>query len=462
MEVMLARRGFAAISAMLVGALLGPAVSAAVPSTVLPAASLTDIQNGNPAEGLYRSGDNLIVVARYNESSATANMLRNQGLLLLRVSKLMRDYITQRGLPGANGRYGEILLQFASTDPTIVRYPSAGRQLRSQAEPTGGILALDFFDGVAVLEKSRSDFETIDLVQLTHRFKQKILAAGNPDLLAVFAAENGEIIQTIIGAADSFERFCLYTLISPSMDAALDAERTQRIYCQGSNCALPPDLHLLQARAALPSAPAKALVHLMLARLTGDAAIRETASAVIGDTIHAGPARQEFLAVIRECDAIADLPGKELVSHILRNCGVYWAPGAQDLAAPQGVIPAAAEPQPAPEAAPEARVEALFSLLDAVPQQPDAWREIGRLLLSLQRRPEAVAAIHQALLQAPLSLPIRLLLADAYADLQARSLALALYSDVIDRASVVEASSANMELITMAQQRLSTLRLTPP
>jgi tetratricopeptide (TPR) repeat protein len=444
------------IGGLALASLFLPGASQAADPAIPALSSLQEISEGEPAEGLYRYGANLVVIARYDVGSATANMQRDRALLLLRVATLMRDYVTQRGLPGAGGHYGKLLLEFASDHAGIVRYPTAARQLRCELDPTGGMLAMEFFDGLAVLEKSRADFEAINPGDLAHRFKRRILAAGNLELLALFAAENGEVIQTIISAADLFEKFRLYTLIPPSGNAALDAERTKRIHCQSSNCALSSELHLSQGRALLWSDPAKALVHLMLARLTTDPAIRDAASAAIGEALPPA-ARDEFLAVIRGCDAIPALPGKDLLTQVLRNCGIYWPPRPEDgaLSANGGGI--APEPRPAAGAEASSPLEALASLLDSAPQRSAAWWEAGSLFRSIGRHAEAVAAFHQALLLAPASLSARLDLADAYAVLHARALARALYNDVLDRAKVADASPENSKLIATAQQRLDVL-----
>jgi hypothetical protein len=424
--------------------LLPGSAPASAESTIHSLSSADEIIHEDPAEGLYRNGDNLIVVARYDADRATANMMRDRGIMLTRVTTLMRDYITQRGLPGTHGRYGRLLLQFAGSDREIVRYPSAARQLRREQEGAHGMLAIEFFNGVTLIEKSRADFDPIDLVDLTQRFKRKVLTDGNPDLLAMFAVENGEIIQAIISAAESVEKIQLYTLIPTGSDQCL------------GDYASSPDLHLLEARAELSSAPAKALLHLMLAGLGCTVEVRAAARALLADTLPPDKARDEFLAVIGDCDRIVPIPGIDLVNHILRNAGIYWPSGSETAAAPRGRGQPRAQQQSAPDPTPDASPGSLMATLNNTPLHAEGWVAAGGMFESLRRFPEAVACFHQALLQYPTSLQARLDLGDAYAGLHARSLANALYKDVLDRAAVGVASREDTEVVAIAQQRLGT------
>ncbi len=429
------------------GLLLLPASPAAsAETTIRPLSSADEIIDGDPPEGLYRNGGNLIVVARYDADHATASMMQDRVLMLMRVTTLMRDYVTQRGLPGTHGRYGRVLLQFAGSDREIVRYPGASRQLRREQGNSQGMLAIEFLDGVALIEQARANFEAVDLVELTRRFKRKILAAGNPDLLAMFALENGEIIQAIISAAELFEKTQIYTAIPTSGNQ-----------CAGDYCAMSSDLHLQEARAELSTAPAKALLHLMLARLGGTAEVRNAATALLADTLPLAQARDEFLAVIGDCDRVVPVSGMDLVNRILRNGGIQWPSGPERVAASKETGQPGAQPQSASDSTPEARLGALLATLDDTPLNAKGWATAGRMFRSGGGFSEAIACFHQVLLQSPQSLRARLDLADAYADLQARTLAGALYRDVLDRAAVADASLDNTTVAATAQRRLDTL-----
>jgi tetratricopeptide (TPR) repeat protein len=430
---------------------------------LLPEApSAADFIGWNPEEGLYQRGGSLIVVARYNESNAAASTEPKLAYLLLRVGDLMKRYVaaSQFGVPADD--YSRDLSRFASRQIGAMVYPTANRELRRETTGNGGTLILEFFDGVDLLRKCAAALASIGSDKLTSLYKREILRSHDEEELRGFAKHNGEVIQTLIFAAASFEQKRRLASLQPlTRDVLLDRDAVLRLYCNQSPCALRPEVHLSQAKILMIQAPEKALIHLFLARLSADADTTRVAGDLLDQTLADDRFDKEFSTVLRMCDGIAPADPHSLSGRILRNCGIYWPVGAASAAMPEGLDAklTAVNANFSKGVNPEETLKLLESVLDDAPNQARAWSLAGSLFLFMGLYPGAAAAYHQVLLLAPDSIDARMYLADAYLGLKCPSLAGALYKDVVDRAEVGEKSEDHKNIKEEALARIHSNRL---
>lgn len=381
-----------------------------------------DILIWDAPEGLYERDGNLVVVARYDDKTASPNQSQNIGILLLRVSTLMQAYVT--GSATTTDRYSQILLSHVLQRTEVL--PKANREVARQLGPNQGRLVLEFSGGVEIIRQSRANFAAIDMATVAQEVKASYLYKSDASVLRLFAARNGEVLDELRLAAESFEPAHLLTLTPANPDLLAQRDTLLQLYCTGPKCALHPQAHLSLAK-SLTGGTDTASIHGLLARWTSDQKIRQEADATLKALWGGDQAHSEFYVLMKQCEKVGQLPS--LAGLVMARCGLYWPVPSQR--ATEAF--AQAEDSFRKGTDPEATLAMLLQVVEQDPGHARAWSYLGSIFVYLKREEAALAALQQSVLLDPRSLDARLNLADSYRRLGAPTLAKALYNDILAR-----------------------------
>ena len=294
-----------------------------------PAPADQEIPSWSAPEGLYQRGNNLVVVARYDESSASTNILLNSSVLLSRVRELVKIYIVgEQDIKLDQYRKLEQGIALSLLQQPIIS--SNSKDLAQVILPNEGFLIVEIFDGIDYINRRKHEFSNIDRDKVNFLLKREFLQKNDVSGLTQFAAKNGEHLDLLLLTALSMDPMRLLTITPLSGNPLFDRDELLRMYCNGSQCALRPEVHLAQARSMIVSDPPKATVHALLARWTSDPVIWEAATTVLRKRFSAKDAELEFFTVLEGCRLNSRNTGSDLFNLILARCGFYWATGLKE------------------------------------------------------------------------------------------------------------------------------------
>lgn len=414
-----------------------------------PAPAGKDIVLWDAAEGLYERDGNLIVVARYDEKTRSPNNDQNIGLLLLRVASLMQAYVI--GPAGAQDRISQTILSTVFERSDFL--PKSNREVGRQLGSNQGRLVLEFMGGVEIIKKGKVQFEATDLSAIAQELKIAALKKPDPVQLSLFAIRNGEVLDEIRIAAESFQPSQLLTLITRTPDPLLDRDTLLQLYCSDPKCALRPEAHLALAK-SMTTPPSAAAVHALLARWTSDPNLRNEAEAVLNGIWSRDRAHTEFYQLLKKCKkAQTETSLSEL---IIAHCGLFWpAPSRQNTDA----IFAQAEISFKKGIDPQVTMTLLMQVLDQDPGHARAWSYLGSIFSYLKQDEAALASFQQSVLRDARSLDARLNLADSYKKLGAPILAKAAYSDILARLAAGQNAEFTQNIKDVVTSRLNDVAL---
>ncbi len=381
-----------------------------------------DILLWDAPEGLYEREGNLVVVARYDDKTASPNQSQNIGILLLRVSTLMQAYVT--GTATTTDRYSQILLSHVLQRPEIL--PKANREVARQLGPNQGRLVLEFPGGAELIRQSRANVAAIDMAAVAQEVKAASLSKPDASVLRLFAARNGEVLDELRLAAETVEPAHLLTLAPANPDLLAQRDALLQLYCTEPKCALRPQAHLALAK-SLTGATDTASIHALLARWTADPKIRQEADATLKGLWAADQAHSEFYLLMKQCEKAGQEPS--LAGLVIARCGLYWPVPSRR--ATEAFDQAEASFRKGTD--PQATLALLLQVVEQDPGHARAWSYLGSIFVYLKREEAALAALQQSVLLDPRSLDARLNLADSYRRLGAPTLAKALYHDILAR-----------------------------